>query len=187
MRLLRLILGVLGILVLILLVSNLESLSLSPLKNFLEQSSNSSELSEDKQVCPTAISSYVNRPLSEVALSPESIGPVLNKLTNTSIWRIESNIRSCYKGRYKNQYPNWFYCDDMVVSRWETSSSGTIKYRWYTAVTAQWQPQRENSEAPKYIFGGFSCESGKKVTVNKDTTAYYVHVSRDGTEIKIEY
>ena len=33
----------------------------------------------------------------------------------------------------------------------------------------------------------FYCENGQKVTVDKETTSYYVHVSRDGTEITIEY
>ena len=91
-------------------------------------------------------------------------------------------MRSCYKGKYKGQFPDWFYCDDMVVSRWETSDSGAIRYRWYTAVTAEWRPEKG-----RYLLDDFSCENGKKVTVDKESTAYYVHVSRDGTEIKIEY
>ena len=71
----------------------------------------------------------------------------------------------------------------MIVSRWETTISGTISYRWYTAVSAEWKPVEEG----KFIFDKFSCEGGKKVTVDKESTSYYVHVSRDGTEIKVEY
>jgi hypothetical protein len=171
------------ILVMLLLVGNLDSLQLSPIKQLLEQSSNSTELSEDKQICPTALE-VISYPVSEAVLNPISIRPSLNKMIDNSIWRIEGDIRSCYNGKFKGQYPDWFYCDDMIVSRWETSSSGTIRYRWYTAVTAEWKPEGKNS---RYVFDDFSCENGKKVTVDKETTAYYVHVSRDGTEIKVEY
>ena len=98
------------------------------------------------------------------------IGPLLNGVIDTSVWRIEGNIRSCYKGKYRGQYPNWVYCDDMIVSRWEKHSSGTIEYRWYTAVTAVWQPEKVKSS--QYVFNDFYCENGKKVTVDKETTAY---------------
>ncbi len=169
------------ILAIILLIANLESLQLSPLKHLLEQSTNSSELSEDKRDCPTADLSVLNRPLSEVAIEPEEIGPALNKAIDTSIWKIEGDVRTCYKGRYKGQYPDWFYCDDMIVSRWETSSSGTIKYRWYSAVTAEWHPE----EGKTYVFGGFSCENGKAVQVDKEKPSIYVHDSKDGTVINV--
>jgi hypothetical protein len=174
------------ILVIILLVANLDSLELSPIKLLLEKPINSSELLEEKRECPTAISGVLNRSLVESAFDPKMIGPTLNKLITTSIWDVEGDIRSCYKGKYKGQFPGWLYCDDMIVSRWETSNSGTIKYRWYTAVTAEWKPVSDTDKS-HYVFDNFSCENGKKVTVDKETTAYYVHVSRDGTEIKIEY
>jgi hypothetical protein len=74
----------------------------------------------------------------------------------------------------------------MIVSRWETGSSGTIKYRWYTAVSAEWRPIRLGND-PLYTLNGLTCENGKKVTVAKETTGYYVYVSRDGTPIRIEY
>src|SRR3989338_2332215 len=173
-------------LAIILLVANLESLVISPIKPFLAsvQSSNSSELSEDRQDCPTSLSRLpLVRP--DGSFDSKIIGPLLNGVIDTSVWRIEGNIRSCYKGKYRGQYPNWVYCDDMIVSRWEKHSSGTIEYRWYTAVTAVWQPEKVKSS--QYVFNDFYCENGKKVTVNKETTAYYIHVSRDGTEIKVEY
>jgi len=175
------------ILLIILIITNLESLQIAlPIQPFLEKSSNSSGVSEEKQVCPTSISALpVLR--NEERFDPKLVGPVLNNLINSSVWRMEGNIRSCYKGKYKGQYPDWFYCDDMIVSRWETSISGTIRYRWYTAVTAEWQPNIQDPYGVEYVFNGFSCENGKKVTVNKETTAYYVHISRDGTEIKVEY
>ncbi|MBT4151097.1 hypothetical protein HOE52_03980 [Candidatus Woesearchaeota archaeon] len=173
------------ILAILLLVGNLGSLQISSIENFLEQSPNSSNLSENKLGCPSGISQY---PLviTEEKFNLDLIGPKLNDLIETSVWRIEGDMRSCYKGKYKGQHPDKFYCDDMIVSRWETSNSGTIKYRWYTAVTAEWEPRIE-SFVQEYVFDTFSCENGKKVTVNKETTAYYVHVSRDGSEIKIGY
>ena len=159
---------------------NLESLPIDTTK--IKQTKNTSELSEKDQVCPTPDLPRLPLLKAQSALESELIAGTINDLVDTSVWRIEGNVRNCYKGKYKGQYPDWFYCDDMIVSRWETTSSGTISYRWYTAVTAEWRP-----EDGKYVFDDFSCENGKKVTVDKETTAYYVHVSRDGTEIKIEY
>ncbi|MDP3990669.1 MAG: hypothetical protein Q8Q01_05715 [archaeon] len=173
------------ILLILLLVGNLESLQISPIQQLVGQFPNTSELSKTKLECPTAISSFQLAKTDEY-LNPTLIGPELNNLIDTSVWRIEGNIRSCYLGKYRGQYPDWFYCDDLIVSRWETTDSGTIRYRWYTAVTAEWQPKAKPF-AKQYLFNGFSCENGKKVSVDKEATAYYVHVSRDGTEIKIEY
>lgn len=163
-------------------LASLESLPIDTKKPIGKQPVNPLELSEENQACPTP--NLPRTPLlkAQTALESELIRGTINDLIDTSVWRIEGNVRTCYKGKYKGQYPDWFYCDDMIVSRWETTSSGTINYRWYTAVTAEWR-----SEEGKYVFDDFSCENGKKVTVDKETTAYYVHVSRDGTEIKIEY
>ena len=134
--------------------------------------------------CPTTIS-VIKRPRSEAVFIPKLMIPVLNKLINDSIWKIEGNIRTCYQGKYKGQYPNWFYCDDMIVSRWEISSSGTIEYRWYTAVTSEWRPEGDKTNIQQYVFNGFSCENGKKVTVGKEKSSFYVHDSRDGSKINI--
>lgn len=172
------------ILLILLLVANLESLSLPSsfsIKPFLKLPANTSALSEDKQVCPTFNS--VEPLIKAKAQLNSDIALPLNNLIDKSVWRIEANIRSCYQGRYKGQYPEWYYCDDMIVSRWETSSSGTINYRWYTAVSSEWEPTPQG----RYSLHGFVCENGQKVTVDKEKTNYYVHVSRDGTEIKIEY
>ncbi|MBT3407096.1 hypothetical protein HN415_00265 [Candidatus Woesearchaeota archaeon] len=174
------------ILGIILIVGNLQSIDILPIKNIINNQINSTEIIEKNQACPTALNGILDRPLSEIFIQPDSVKSSLNKMVNTSIWRIEGDIRTCYKGKYKGQYPNWYYCDDMIVSRWETSKSGLIKYRWYTAVTSEWKSTDETGTT-LYTFEHFSCENGKKVTVNKETTAYYVHVSRDGTEIKIKY
>lgn len=175
-------------LVIILLVANLNSLVASPVRILIAQvqPSNSSQSPENKQLCPKSTSSL---PLvrTQGSFNPVAIQTLLTDVIDTSVWRIEGNIRSCYNGKYKGQYPDWVYCDDMIVSRWEKGSSGTIEYRWYTAVTAVWKPEEEKSS--QYVFDNFYCEpgDGKPVTVNKESTSYYVHVSRDGTEIKIEY
>jgi hypothetical protein len=174
------------VLIILLLVGNLESLQISSVSQIIPENSNSLELSEDKQECPSVISNS-SLLLNGWEFDPTSVGPVLNNVINTSVWEVEGDIRSCYIGKYKGQYPNWFYCDDMIVSRWETSNYGTINYRWYTAVTSEWKPEVVGNETLGYELYDFSCENGKKVTVDKETTAYYVHVSRDGTEIKIEY
>lgn len=174
------------VLVITLLVGNLDSIQL-PISSVLDISSNYSDLSEDKRVCPDSISSVPPLQTEAKFNSVSLTGQTLNDLLNMEVWKIEGNIRHCYKGKYKGQYPDWFYCDDMIVSRWETGSSGTIKYRWYTAVTSEWQPVKGDSLELQYVFSGFSCENGQKVTVDKEKTAYYVYVSRDGTEIKVQY
>jgi len=173
------------VLVLILVVANLGYLQdIIPI-DLPTKPQNASAMSEDKQVCPTPKlqNIWVS---SEADFNSNSIMLTLNSLVDTSVWRIEHNFGSCYKGKYRDQNPSWYYCDDMIISRWATGSSGTINYRWYTAVTAEWRPERVGSNT-LYVFDGFSCENGKKVTVDKETTAYYVYVSRDGTEIKVEY
>jgi hypothetical protein len=175
------------VLAMILLVANLDSIQLLPITSVLDISSNYSNLSEDKQVCPDSISSVPPIQTEAKFDSVSLTGQTLNALLNRGVWKIEGNIRHCYKGKYKGQYPDWFYCDDMIVSRWETGSSGTIKYRWYTAVTSNWRPVKGDSFETQYVFNGFSCENGQKVTVDKEKTSYYVYVSRDGTEIKVQY
>jgi len=169
-------------LIIILIIGNLSALQSFSSTPLIGLSSDSSELTEEKQTCPVAIN-IIDRPLSETVFDdPESVALALNDMIDTSVWRIENNIRVCYLGKYKGQYPDKYYCDDMIVSRWDTSSSGTINYRWYTAVTSEWR-----LEDGKYLFDGFSCDNGQKVTVDPETTSYYVHVSRDGNEIQIEY
>jgi len=162
-------------------LGSVESSDITPLGSV--ESSNSLELSEDRQICPSVLKS----PLAQLGGSFDlgKIRPILNKLINISVWRIDENIRACYKGKYRGQYPDWIYCDDMIVSRWEKHTSGTIEYRWYTAVSAVWKP--DTSQPSLYVFDNFYCENGKKVTVDKEKISYYVHVSRDGTEIKVEY
>ena len=171
------------ILFLILIVSNLGSFNIP--NEFVTLNTNQSSAHQSSQSCPLPLEGTFSRPLSSVAITPSGIDSVLSKMLDQDVWQIESNLRTCYQGRHKGQYPNWMYCDDMVVSRWETSNSGTIEFRWYTALTAEYKPL-ENSTR-QYIFDKFSCENGQRVTVNKEKTDYYVHVSRDGTEIKIEY
>ena len=169
------------ILVVLLLVTSVESFEGFSIGPITTQFGNSSDLPENKKDCPTNTQSEMNRPLSEMAINPESISPVINKAVDNSIWKIEGNIRTCYSGRYRGQYPDWIYCDDMIVSRWETSNSGTIKYRWYSAVTAEWRPEEGNN----YIFDSFSCENGKAVKVDKEKPSIYVHDSKDGTVINV--
>jgi hypothetical protein len=163
------------ILLVLFLVANLDYFGGSNIQSFLDQQSNSSER------CPDAMT-YGSPLIRTEADLISNIAPELNVLVDSSVWKIESNSRPCYKGKFKGQYPDRFYCDDMIVSRWDFSNSGAIDYRWYTAVSAEWIPS-----SGKYMFNGFICENGKKVTVNKDVTQYYVHVSKDGTEIRIEY
>ncbi len=167
-------------LIIVILVGNLESLGISIGEGLPPITISSPE----DEKCPT-ISSDSLLPINKAGFDYKLIGPSLNKVINNSIWRIEGNIRSCYKGKYKGQRPDWFYCDDMVVSRWDLSNSGTIKYRWYTAVSAEWRPQIGKSNT-QYILDGFSCENGQKVIIKKGTTSIYVHDSRDGTSINIE-
>lgn len=176
------------VILLVLLVGNLESLQVLSLNGIIPLPQNTSGLTEDKQICPTINYPFGNSYVVKFSkdLNPATIGPVLNELIDTNVWRIENNIRSCYKGRYKDQYPNWYYCDDMIVSRWETSNSGTINYRWYTAVATEWKPTSDQTN-PQYVLQNFKCEGGQRVTVERDKTNYYVHVSRDGTAIQVEY
>lgn len=170
------------ILILVLLVGNMESIPYLEESQLLEDYSDNSILPEDKQTCPSIVPGVMDRALSDGAFDPEDMGPALNKVVDSSVWTVENTAYTCYKGKYQGQYPEWYYCDGMIVSRWETSSSGTIDYKWYTAVTAEWSPEED-----KYILDNLACENGQKVVVDKDTTSYYVYVSKDGTEIQIEY
>lgn len=174
------------ILILVFLVANLGSLQDTSLQNFIKFPSNTSELSENNQACPLPISNNLPLSLNEVNLRDAKVtSPQLMNLINSSVWQTENFPKGCYKGKYVNQNPNWFYCDDMILSRWEMNNYGTIKYRWYTAVTSVWQsPEGSN---PFYKFYGFACENGQKVTVEKGVTNYYVYDSRDGTQIRIKY
>jgi hypothetical protein len=169
------------ILIILLLVANLTALSSSGILPFINYPANLSEVSEEKQLCPT-----LNREMPNIRstadFTPSIIGSKMGARIDTSVWKIEGNTLSCYKGKYRGQYPDWYYCDDMIVSRWDTSSSGTINYRWYTAVSSEWE-----YVDGIYLFNRFNCENGKKVTVDKDVTNYYVHVTKDGTELRIEY
>src|SRR3989344_759396 len=136
----------------------------------------SSALSEDKLVCPSTVLSLPVRELSPL---------VLNTLIKTDVWRIEKNFDTCYSGNYRGQYTERMYCDNMIVSRWDKSSLGSINYRWYAAVTTEWVVESFQGEHV-YVLESISCENGKKVTVDKETRNYYVHVARDGTEIRVE-
>ena len=143
---------------------------------------------ENKQPCPTVNSgSGDSVALYESTLNIASAGPILKSLVNSSTWRIENEFRTCYKGKYQGQHPDWIYCDDMIVSRWETGSAGTINYRWYTAISAEWAPAEEKTLNQLYNLEGFACENGQKVTVQKGVVNYYVYDSRDGTRIQIKY
>lgn len=175
-----------AILILIFLVGNMGSLQDTSLQDLIKFPANTSGISENSQSCPVAISSNLPLSLNEANLKDVKVtSPQLMILINSSVWQTENLPKGCYKGKYVNQNPNWFYCDDMILSRWEMSSYGTIRYRWYTAVTSVWQsPVGSN---PFYQFYGFECENGKKVTVEKGVTNYYVYDSRDGTQIKIKY
>ncbi len=169
----------------ILLVANL-----AYLQNLLQTDlqigyQNNSIISEDKQNCPIPITVGALSSESEFKSNQQYKITILESLVNSSIWRIEHNFDTCYKGKYQGQYPNWIYCDNLIVSRWETSNSGTINYRWYTAISAEWKPLNIGSNT--YIFTGFSCENGQKVTVTKGTTNYYVYDARDGSKIRIAY
>jgi len=174
------------ILILIFLVANMGSLQDTSLLQAIKINTNTSGMPENSQSCPSAIASNLPLSLNEANLKDLKVtSPQLMNLINSSVWQTENLPRECYKGKYVNQNPNWFYCDDMILSRWEMSSYGTIRYRWYTAVTSIWQaPSGSN---PFYQFYDFECENGKKVTVEKGVTNYYVYDSRDGTQIKIKY
>jgi len=174
------------VLVLILLASNLGSVIsiienpippvLSPLNP-----NNTSTVSESDLTCPTPNIQQTLLLKAETALKSNQISGTLSSLIDASVWKIENKFRPCYQGKWKGQFPDWFYCDDLIVSRWETTTSGTINYRWYTAVTAKWRP-----EEGKYVFDDFSCEGGKKITVNKEKPTIYTHDSKDGTVINVQ-
>ncbi len=173
------------ILICVLVVANLGYLQNLLQVDFQIGSQNVSILSEDKQKCPTPFSVGILASGSDFELNAQPKINTLDTLVNLSVWRMEHNFDSCYIGKYQGQHPNWIYCDNLIASRWETGSSGTISYRWYTAVSAEWKPQI--SESGTYVFTGFSCENGQKVTVTKGTTNYYVYDARNGSQIKIAY
>jgi hypothetical protein len=181
------------IFLLLLIVSNL-----MPIQNLVQtnlnlgfdnsqniNSNNNQIITENKKSCPTPNSLGNLAFESDFKLNQNYQIPFLNNLIDSSIWRVEHDFSPCYKGKYKGQYPNWVYCDNLIVSRWEIGSSGTINYRWYTGVSAEWRPQENESD--RYFFNGFSCENGQKVTVVKGTTNYYVYNTKDGSAIRIAY
>jgi hypothetical protein len=170
------------LLLLLLIVANSEYLALDSIQSFMENTYNTSSYSEEKQLCPMP-QWEVPVIISTAEFNPENINQKSIRVIDNSIWRIENRFGTCYMGKYRGQHPDWYYCDDMIVSRWDTGSSGTINHRWYTAISAEWNLTDNNV----YEFNGFKCENGQKVTVDKDETNYYVHVTKDGTELKIEY
>lgn len=181
------------VLILILVVSNMSSISNIIPNEYRPQMNNQygaqKGLPDEKAACPIAniiFSAGTPNPPTQLesSINSDSTKQILNNLINTNTWRVENNFGSCYKGKYVDQNPNWYYCDNAIVSRWDLSSSGTINYRWYTAMYAEWKPQNNDQS---YVFNGFVCENGKKVTVVKGTTNYYVYDSRQGTQIKIAY
>ncbi len=166
------------VLLLLLVIGNLGNLGqITKITLSYQNQNNPTIISEDKLSCPSTTESLPLRELSTLAL---------NTLISTDVWRIEKNFDNCYSGKYKGQYPERLYCDNMIVSRWDKSVSGSINYRWYTAVTTEWSVESSQGR-PIYVLNGMSCENGKKVTVDKETRNYYVYVARDGSEIKIEY
>ena len=170
------------ILLLLLLVANLDNMQNINLNSFNNFYSNVSGVSESKQMCPTI--SYKSGTLflyEENLNAASTVGTILELGINRTVWRIEKSISSCYKGKYQNQNPSWFYCDNMIISRWDLSNAGTINYRWYTAVTAEWSPIED-----KYVFNDFSCEGGKKAIIEKGKNEVYVYDSRQGNSINIE-
>ncbi|MBU2577155.1 MAG: hypothetical protein KKF50_05550 [Nanoarchaeota archaeon] len=177
------------ILILILVVGNLgylSSLTGSFTDIISDSPQNTSGLSEDKLLCPTMIYTGETLLTKEKFDSLSGMQLSTQALINLDVWTIENNVGSCYVGKYKNQFPNWIYCDDLIVSRWETGSSGTINYRWYTAVSSEWKPAGVES-TNSYVLNGFNCENGQKVTVEKGVTNYYVYDSKDGKQIRIKY
>ena len=165
------------VLLLILIVANLEHLNgISSINLLPMKQTNILGVSESKQTCPSFSNS------TTASLSPS----FLNSLIDINVWRIERDFDSCYNGKYTGQYPDRLYCANLIVSRWDTSSSGTINYRWYVAVTTEWTVNNIGTKTV-YVLENFSCENGKKVTVKKDSRQYYVYNSRDGTPIRIEY
>lgn len=141
---------------------------------------------EDKQLCPTIVNNVWKSPkLYKKNFMEEELGLEMNALINLSVWTIEKSAGSCYQGHYAGQNPNWFYCTDMVVSRWDLSSSGTINHRWYTTATIEWQKNGTEVNSP-YIPRGITCENGEAFVVNKGETKFYFKDTREGAPINIE-
>lgn len=170
-----------AILVGVLIVANLATLQ-AGINYVQEGAANTSTMPENKQSCPTMSGSGFTALKSDF---PAGLVGSKLKATIDRTWKTEHDFSPCYLGKYQGQYPDSYYCDDMIVSRWETGSSGTISYRWYTAVSGEFKPQGAGSST--YVFAGFTCENGQKVTVSKGVTKYYVYTSKAGTEISIPY
>lgn len=141
-------------------------------------------LSSKGLACPTVKGDLTQH---ESDFSASNVNSKLNALLDTSVWRVENNFRYCYQGKYQGQRPDWFYCDDLIVSRWEVGNEGTIDYRWYTAVSAEFKPVNSAGLDPFYNLESFSCDNGQRVTVKKGVVQYYAYDSRDGTPIRIKY
>ena len=166
------------ILILVLVVANLNNLSII-FSTSLPNIQNNKDISENKQTCPSLI---IPSGASTEKFSPS----FLIKLIDTSVWRVENEFSTCYQGKYSGQHLDRFYCDDLIVSRFDTSSSGSINYRWYITASAEFSVDNIG-EKTIYSIRGLSCENGKKVTLNKKNRDYYVHYARDGTPIRVEY
>jgi len=105
------------ILILILLVSNMGYLqNISPI-NLSSLYSNSSLMLEPEKKCPTPTKALQE---FETVFDTNSVITKLNSFVDVSVWKIENLFDSCYKGKYTGQNPNWFYCDNLIVSRFET-------------------------------------------------------------------
>lgn len=170
------------ILLVLLFVANIDSLNIDSTRSFVNTQLNSSLKTEEKQLCPTPLREMPKVTNTKV-FKIVTMGPELSKLIDTSVWTIENGIGTCYAGKYKGQQLNGYYCEGMIVSRWDTSSAGTINHRWYTAVYAEWLPSNDGG----WLFNGFKCENGQKLEVEKGKTNYYVHVNKDGSTVRIEY
>jgi hypothetical protein len=136
--------------------------------------------------CPEINFDDLNSTMFFGTIRPENIQHALNGVINSSIWRIDNDLRACYMGKYKGQYPENMYCDDMVISRWATDDDGTIKYRWYTVVDAVLVSRDIGTTEHAYAFHSLVCTNGKRIEVDKKETQYYVYDSRDGTRINIK-
>lgn len=177
------------VLIVILVIGNLGSLGfLTSLGSIDEKPPvDNSGLSEERQPCPTTLyGSEVPLILTKTKLSSvPGMQTMAKSMVNLVVWEVENELGTCYLGKYKGQHPNWIYCDDLIVSRFETDDSGVINYRWYTAASSIWKPVEGSADS--YIFDKFVCEGGQKVELEKGVTNYYVYDSRSGSQIRIAY
>jgi hypothetical protein len=176
------------VLFLLIISSNLTSIKeLTNLKSFSQNITSTYSTPEIDNPCPTPLIPSAGLQEFDVEFRNDLISPKLNQILDKSVWTIEHPFDNCYLGKYPGQFLENYYCDNLLVSRYELRNSGEINYRWYTAVTAVWKPQKLSNGGTIYHLEGFKCENGKKVTIEKGVTNYYVYDARDGKQIKIAY